>query len=251
MIRKTRTTLAALVAAGALVGVVHATPAQAAIQAPPLHVQAVMDSTHTQAEVTVQVASPWRLDPWASCSSTTHQLLWDDDMDARTSLYQAPAQAGESMQVSCPVQRKLTISRLVKQAGRVTKGGARWTSRTSGAYSSGGNCNWSVLSYGQLTTCLFAHASLSYTLTLPKGATFQGVTHKATAGIAACRNPSWTVRHAKGTRTWRLAFFHGSRSGFSQCVVEHVGLAYTHTKRVYSTSTIHRTASTDVVVAAG
>ena len=90
-----------------------------------------------------------------------------------------------------------------------------------GADSLGGNCDGTNRdgSGGLISTCVFAHASLGYSLTLPKGNTFTGISHSVSAGIQPCRNASWHITHKRGTRTWHATFTHGSVGGFSQCDV--------------------------------
>jgi hypothetical protein len=108
--------------------------------------------------------------------------------------------------------------RTVTQTGVKAKTGLGWSSRSTGAYEAGGNCNWARLPGAQLlTTCLFAHASVTYTFELPRGAKVTSFSHHVSAGAAPCRNTSWSTSHVG--RVHHATFHHGSQNGFSQCAI--------------------------------
>jgi hypothetical protein len=121
--------------------------------------------------------------------------------------------------------------RTVTTRGSKSKLGIDWSSRSSGAYSFGGNCNWGRLSGGALlTTCLFAHATVNYTFRLPRGAKVTQFTHHVQSGIAPCRHKSWSTRHSGRVR--HATFFHGSVNGFSQCSIGTLTMAWRVRRKV-------------------
>src|SRR6185437_1678641 len=151
-----------------------------------------------------------------------------------------------SIVATCTVsaQSTYTATVTVNHTGTGYDLGTRWSARSTSAYSRGGNCNWGRHSGGTLlSTCLSAHAKISYRLVLPKGTTYTGISHSVSSGAVACRNTSWTTTH-KG-RTYTTTFRHGSRAGFSQCEINRVALHYkwktyvtqTRTLTTYATAT--------------
>jgi hypothetical protein len=130
--------------------------------------------------------------------------------------------------------RKIEVkTALVTRHATIDRPGHSTTSRSSGAYTPGGNCNFSGDGFGGgITTCLFAHASLNYTFTTRRHSTFESLSHRVTNGLEPCRNSGWSVTHRRGTRTWHAIFTHGSVNDFSQCDVEHLSFHYNYKKRI-------------------
>ena len=127
--------------------------------------------------------------------------------------------------------RVTTGFRTKTTTGTKSHHGTGWSSRNWKAYSFGGNCNWGTLSGAQLlTTCLAAHASVTYKFTLPIGAKVTSFTHHVTAGIAPCRHVSWTTSHVG--RVHRATFNHGSVNGFSQCAIGNMNMNWRVTRKI-------------------
>lgn len=120
--------------------------------------------------------------------------------------------------------------RLETTRGTKSKLGTSWSSRGSGAYSPGGNCNWLADQGGLLTTCLDAHAQINYTFSLPRGAKVTSFSHSVSPGIVACRNAKWTTTHTGNVH--HATFTHGSASGFSQCEINSLTMNWRHTRKV-------------------
>ena len=118
----------------------------------------------------------------------------------------------------------------VVRRGQKTKDGVDWSRRSTGADNPGGNCNWDHIQGGLLTTCLFAHADIVYTFSVPRHAQITNFSHSVSAGITRCRNTSWATTHSGGV--YRATFHHGNANGFSQCVINHLGIKYRTSKRV-------------------
>jgi hypothetical protein len=120
--------------------------------------------------------------------------------------------------------------RLVVTHGSKHKPGTGWASRSSAAYSPGGNCNWASSADGLLTTCLFAHAQVNYTFSLPRGSKVTSFSHSVSPGIAACRNAKWTTTHNGSVH--HATFTHGSVNDFSQCEINSLTMNYKHTRKI-------------------
>lgn len=120
--------------------------------------------------------------------------------------------------------------RLQITRGSKHKLGTQWSSRKSGAYSLGGNCNWGNYLGGLITTCLYAHAEINYTFSLPRGAKVTSFSHSVSPGIAACRHAKWTTSHVRNVH--HATFTHGSASGFSQCQINSLTMDWKHTRRI-------------------
>jgi hypothetical protein len=121
--------------------------------------------------------------------------------------------------------------RLRTTVGTKTKRGIDWSARSSGAYSLGGNCNWGRLPNAELlTTCLAAHASVTYRFVLPRGARVTRFTHVVRPGIAPCRHKLWSTSHSG--RIHRATFAHGSVNGFSQCDIGGLSMRYQVTRKI-------------------
>ena len=115
--------------------------------------------------------------------------------------------------------------------GSKSKLGIDWASRSSGAYSLGGNCNWGRLSGGALlTTCLFAHATVHYKFGLPRGAKVTSFTHPVVSGAARCLHKSWSTNHVG--RIHHATFTHGNVNGFSQCAIGTLTMHYKVTRKI-------------------
>ncbi len=126
--------------------------------------------------------------------------------------------------------RVRTGYRIHIRRGTVAKSGVRSITRSSHADRLGGNCNWSGYMGELLSSCLFAHASVSYRLAVPAGATVTATTHRVGAGLMPCRGARWQVTHLR--RGVALTFTHGSARGFSQCWVKAVSVSWRHRTRV-------------------
>ena len=121
--------------------------------------------------------------------------------------------------------------RLRTTVGTKTKRGIDWSARSSKAYSLGGNCNWGRLPNAELlTTCLAAHASVTYRFVLPRGAKVTLFSHVVRPGIAPCRHKVWTTGHTG--RIHRATFTHGSVNGFSQCDIGGLSMRYKVTRKI-------------------
>jgi hypothetical protein len=120
--------------------------------------------------------------------------------------------------------------RLIVTHGTKHKVGTQWASRSSGPYSLGGNCNWSAFLGSLLTTCLFAHAQVNYTFSLPRGSKVTSFSHSVSAGAVPCRNAKWTTSHTGNVH--HATFTHGSVNNFSQCQINSLTLNYKHTRRI-------------------
>jgi hypothetical protein len=121
--------------------------------------------------------------------------------------------------------------RLRTTVGTKAKRGIDWSARSSKAYSLGGSCNWGRLPNAELlTTCLAAHASVTYRFVLPRGARVTLFTHVVTPGIAPCRHKLWSTSHTG--RIHRATFTHGSVNGFSQCDIGGLGMRYRVTRKI-------------------
>jgi hypothetical protein len=120
--------------------------------------------------------------------------------------------------------------RLVISHGSKHKNGIAWSSRGWKAYQFGGNCNWLRDLGGLLTTCLEAHATISYTFELPLGAKVTSFSHSVSAGITPCRHALWTTSHSE--RIHHAVFTHGSFNDFSQCTVNSLTMAWKVTRKI-------------------
>jgi hypothetical protein len=121
--------------------------------------------------------------------------------------------------------------RLETTTGSKSHRGIDWASRSTGAFSFGGNCNWGRLTGGGLlTTCLFAHAAVNYTFELPRGAKVTGFTHTVSSGVAPCRHALWKTTHLG--RIHHATFAHGSVNGFSQCAIGTLTMRYKVTRKI-------------------
>jgi len=121
--------------------------------------------------------------------------------------------------------------RLRTTVGTKTKRGIDWSARSWKAYSLGGNCNWGRLPNAELlSTCLAAHASVTYRFVLPRGAKVTLFTHVVRPGIAPCRHKVWTTGHTG--RIHRATFTHGSVNGFSQCDIGGLSMRYRVTHKI-------------------
>lgn len=121
--------------------------------------------------------------------------------------------------------------RLSTTTGTKTKRGIDWVARNWNAFSLGGNCNWGRLPNAELlTTCLAAHASVTYRFVLPRGAKVTLFAHVVTAGIAPCRHKVWTTIHTG--RIHQAVFTHGSVNGFSQCAIGGLTMKYKVTRKI-------------------
>jgi hypothetical protein len=121
--------------------------------------------------------------------------------------------------------------RLRTTVGTKTKRGIDWSARSSKAYSLGGSCNWGRLPNAELlTTCLAAHASVTYRFVLPRGARVTLFSHVVRPGIAPCRHKVWTTGHTG--RIHRATFTHGSVNGFSQCDIGGLSMRYRVTRKI-------------------
>ncbi len=118
----------------------------------------------------------------------------------------------------------------VVKRGKKTKNGIDWSSRSTGADDVGGNCNWDHIQQSLLTTCLFAHADIVYTFSVPRNAKITSFSHSVEAGVARCFNKSWKTTHSGGI--YRATFHHGNPNNFSQCLVNHLAVSYRTSKRV-------------------
>jgi Abnormal spindle-like microcephaly-assoc'd, ASPM-SPD-2-Hydin len=120
--------------------------------------------------------------------------------------------------------------KIVVKRGKKRKNGIDWSVRSTGAYAVGGNCNWDHIQKSLLTTCLFAHADIVYTFSVPRKAKITSFSHNVEAGVARCFNKSWTTSRSGGTL--RATFHHGNPNNFSQCLVNHLSISYRTSKRV-------------------
>jgi hypothetical protein len=121
--------------------------------------------------------------------------------------------------------------RIATTVGQKTKRGIDWSSRNSKGFTIGGNCNWGRLPNAELlTTCLFAHASVTYRFVLPRGAKVTLFAHHVTAGIEPCRHAAWSTTHAG--RVHNATFTHGSLNGFSQCDIGGLTMKYRVTHKI-------------------
>ncbi len=127
------------------------------------------------------------------------------------------------------VQVKTGI-RVVTTRGSKSKPGTGWSSRGWKSYEYGGNCNWGHYSRSLITTCLIAHARVTYTFELPRGAKVTRFSHSVSPGITPCRHTAWAMSHAG--RIHRATFTHGSPNGFSQCDINSLTLSWKTTKRI-------------------
>jgi hypothetical protein len=171
--------------------------------------------------------------PQCSGNDTTSGRAWDSTSWTGSGLvFVMDGGPGSHGDASCDVTKHQSVIR--HYTGRRTKLGIHTTSRSSGAYLSGGNCAGTGpdSSGGLITTCLFAHASLTYTLVKPRHRKFVSITRRVTRGIEPCRNSSWHITHKRGSRKWHATFTHGSKGGFSPCDIEHVSINYRWSARV-------------------
>lgn len=175
---------------------------------------------------------------WAFSSRTTFAVAWGgrnrlgEKVKVGTYRFRVVAHNAANQVVSGfrPV-RVTTGFRTKTTTGTKSHHGTGWSSRSSGAFSLGGNCNWGTLPGAQLlTTCLAAHASVTYRFTLPSGARVTSFTHHVTAGIAPCRHVSWTTSHVG--RVHRATFTHGSVNGFSQCAIGNLTMDWRVTRKI-------------------
>lgn len=120
--------------------------------------------------------------------------------------------------------------RLVTTRGSKHKTGVGWSSRGWQSYQYGGNCNWGHYSGSLITTCLIAHAHVTYTFELPRGAKVTAFSHSVSPGITPCRHTAWAISHTGRIR--RATFTHGSLNGFSQCNIDGLSLSWKVTKRI-------------------
>ncbi len=121
--------------------------------------------------------------------------------------------------------------RTVTTRGSKSKAGVDWSSRSTGAYSLGGSCNWGRLPGAELlTTCLFAHAKVAYTFEFPRGAKMTSFVHTVTSGIAPCRHAGWATSHVG--RVHHATFTHGSVNGFSQCAIGTLSMSWRVRRRI-------------------
>jgi hypothetical protein len=118
----------------------------------------------------------------------------------------------------------------VVRRGKKAKDGVDWNSRSTGADNVGGNCNWDHIQQSLLTTCLFAHADVVYTFSIPRKAKITSFSHNVEAGVARCFNKSWKTTRSGGTL--RATFHHGNPNNFSQCLVNHLSISYRVSQRV-------------------
>jgi hypothetical protein len=146
----------------------------------------------------------------------------------------------QGAKIVCPDMRVADKDATGTQYGTVRVPGGHTVSRSSGAYSLGGNCNWGGDgSGGMISTCLFAHAAASYRLVLPLGRTYTGMTHSVSNGIFACRNSGWVTARVGTTRAYTTTFHHGDSTGYSQCDIRSSTLHYKWTS--YTTTYIATT----------
>jgi hypothetical protein len=120
--------------------------------------------------------------------------------------------------------------RLVTTKGSKTKHGTDWSSRNWKAYQFGGNCNWGNFLGSLITTCLQAHATITYAFELPKGAKVTSFSHSVTPGITPCRHVNWTASHVG--RIHRATFTHGSVNDFSQCNINSLRMTWKKTHKI-------------------
>ena len=160
------TLLTAVTAVAVMAGSAHAATADAAVAAPVLSMSAVATTSSYGASVSWDVSAPWWTD---SCSVTNDTYSWH---------------RGDTMTSECTVATQVQVRSIVTAHGSVYRAGFHTSARSSGAYQAGGNCNTSRDGWdGRISTCLWAHASLSYTLTLPRGTTFNSISHSVSAGM--------------------------------------------------------------------
>jgi hypothetical protein len=121
--------------------------------------------------------------------------------------------------------------RLRTTVGTKVKQGIGWSARSWKAYALGGSCNWGKLPNAELlSTCLVAHASITYRFVLPRGAKVTLFTHVVRAGITPCRHKVWTTSHTG--RIHRATFTHGSLNDFSQCDIGKLSMRYRVTHKI-------------------
>jgi hypothetical protein len=120
--------------------------------------------------------------------------------------------------------------RLVVTRGAKHKRGIDWSSRGWGAYELGGNCNWGPFEGTLLSTCLAAHAKVTYTFELPRGARVTAFSHSVSPGITPCRHARWTTTRAGRIR--HATFTHGSFHDFSQCSINSLALTWKKVRKV-------------------
>lgn len=121
--------------------------------------------------------------------------------------------------------------RLRTTVGTKSKRGIDWSTRSWKAYALGGSCNWGRLPNAELlSTCLVAHASITYRFVLPRGAKVTLFTHHVTAGITPCRHKVWSTSHTG--RIHRATFTHGSLNNFSQCDIGGLAMRYRVTRKI-------------------
>ncbi len=151
--------------------------------------------------------------------------------------------SASSISATCHLRRSTRVT--VKHVTRHTakKQGSSKTTRKAAAYLPGGSCNWGGDGNGGgITTCLFAHVSITYRFLLPKNSTFLSVGHTVSAGLEPCRNKGWKVTHLK--RKYSVTFHHGSVAGFSQCDIHGVSFNYRRTTTTTATKYVTTTAAT-------